>query len=35
MVDPTTWQIKLREGVQWDKGYGELTAEDLAYTGRS
>lgn len=32
MVDPTTWQIKLREGVQWDKGYGELTAEDLAYT---
>lgn len=32
MVDPLTWQIKLREGVQWHKGYGEVTAEDLAYT---
>lgn len=31
-IDPTTWQIKLREGVQWQKGYGELTAEDLVYT---
>lgn len=32
VVDPLTWQIKLREGVQWQKGYGEVTAEDLAYT---
>jgi peptide/nickel transport system substrate-binding protein len=32
VVDPLTWQIKLREGVQWHKGYGEVTAEDLAYT---
>ena len=31
-VDPLTWQIKLREGVKWHKGYGEVTAEDLAYT---
>jgi peptide/nickel transport system substrate-binding protein len=27
-----TWAIKLREGVKWHKGYGELTAEDVAYT---
>jgi peptide/nickel transport system substrate-binding protein len=32
MVDPLNWQIKLREGVTWHKGYGEVTAEDLAYT---
>lgn len=32
MVDPLNWQIKLREGVQWHKDYGEVTAEDLAYT---
>ncbi len=31
-VDPLTWQIKLREGVKWHKGYGEVTAEDLVYT---
>ena len=31
-VDPTTWEIKLREGVLWHKGYGEVTAADLAYT---
>ncbi len=31
-VDPLTWQIKLRSGVKWHKGYGEVTAEDLAYT---
>ncbi len=31
-VDPLTWQIKLREGVMWHKGYGEMTAEDLVYT---
>lgn len=30
--DPLTWRIKLREGVMWQKGYGELTAEDLVYT---
>ncbi|MFI5013969.1 MAG: ABC transporter substrate-binding protein [Hyphomicrobiales bacterium] len=30
--DPLTWRIKMREGVRWHKGYGEVTAEDLAYT---
>lgn len=30
--DPLTWVIKLREGVQWQKGYGELTADDVVYT---
>jgi peptide/nickel transport system substrate-binding protein len=30
--DPLTWRIKIREGVQWQKGYGEVTAEDVAYT---
>jgi peptide/nickel transport system substrate-binding protein len=30
--DPLTWRIKLREGVKWHKGFGELTAEDLVYT---
>ena len=30
--DPLTWRIRLREGVKWHKGYGEVTAEDLAYT---
>jgi peptide/nickel transport system substrate-binding protein len=30
--DPTTWRIKLREGVKWQKGYGEVTADDLVYT---
>jgi peptide/nickel transport system substrate-binding protein len=29
--DPLTWRIKLREGVKWQKGYGEFTAEDLVY----
>ena len=33
-LDPLTWRIKLREGVQWHKGYGEMTAEDLVYTWR-
>ena len=33
-INPLTWQIKLREGVQWHKGYGEMTAEDLVYTWR-
>ena len=31
-TDPLTWQIKMREGVKWQKGYGELTAENLHYT---
>ena len=30
--DPLTWRIRLREGVKWHKDYGEVTAEDLAYT---
>jgi peptide/nickel transport system substrate-binding protein len=30
--DPLTWRIKIRDGVKWQKGYGELTAEDVAYT---
>jgi peptide/nickel transport system substrate-binding protein len=30
--DPLTWRIKLREGVKWQKGYGEFTAEDVVYT---
>jgi len=30
--DPLTWRIKLREGVKWHKGYGEVTADDLVYT---
>lgn len=31
-LDPLTWRIKLREGVHWHKGYGEVTAEDLVYS---
>src|ERR1700694_1024350 len=31
-VDPLTWRIKLREGMMWHRGYGEVTAEDLVYT---
>src|ERR1700687_2148736 len=31
-VHPLTWPIKLREGMMWHKGYGEVTAEDLVYT---
>lgn len=30
--EPLTWRIKLREGVKWQKGFGEMTAEDLVYT---
>ena len=30
--DPLTWRFKLREGVKWQKGFGELTAEDVVYT---
>ncbi len=29
--DPLTWRIRLREGVKWQKGFGEFTAEDVAY----
>jgi len=28
---PTTWILKLREGVQFQRGYGEMTAEDVAF----
>jgi len=31
-VDPLTWQFRLQEGVQWHKGYGEVTADDVAFT---
>jgi peptide/nickel transport system substrate-binding protein len=31
-TDPLTWRIKLREGMKWQKGYGEVTGEDLVYT---
>ncbi len=30
--DPLTWRIKIREGVKWQKGFGEFTAEDVDYT---
>ncbi|MDN5925872.1 MAG: ABC transporter substrate-binding protein [Hyphomicrobiales bacterium] len=30
--DALTWRIKLREGVKWHKGYGEMTAEDVVYS---
>ena len=30
--DPLTWRIKLREGVRWHQGYGEMTASDILYT---
>ncbi|MCL4553778.1 MAG: ABC transporter substrate-binding protein, partial [Actinobacteria bacterium] len=32
MVDPLTWRVKIREGMKWQKGYGEVTAEDLVYS---
>lgn len=32
LVDPMTWRVKLREGVKWHKGFGELTSEDVVYT---
>ena len=28
----TTWTFKLRQGVQFHKGYGEVTAEDVAFS---
>jgi peptide/nickel transport system substrate-binding protein len=30
--DATTWIVKLRQGVQFHKGYGEMTAHDVAFT---
>lgn len=30
--DNITWTFRLREGVQWQKGYGEFTAEDVIYS---
>jgi len=30
--NPTTWVFKIRKGVQFHKGYGELTAEDVVFT---
>jgi peptide/nickel transport system substrate-binding protein len=29
--DPLTWEFKLREGVQFHRGYGEMTAEDVEF----
>ena len=30
--DARTWTFKLREGVQFHRGYGEMTSEDVAFT---
>jgi peptide/nickel transport system substrate-binding protein len=30
--DARTWIVKLRPGVQFHKGYGEMTADDVAFT---
>jgi peptide/nickel transport system substrate-binding protein len=30
--DSKAWTFKLREGVQWHGGYGEVTAEDVKFT---
>jgi ABC-type transport system substrate-binding protein len=30
--DQKTWTFKLRKGVQWQKGYGELTSADVKYS---
>jgi peptide/nickel transport system substrate-binding protein len=29
---PEIWRIKLREGVKWHRGHGEVTADDVVYT---
>ena len=31
-TDNQTWTFHLREGVQWQQGYGEFTAADVLYT---
>jgi peptide/nickel transport system substrate-binding protein len=31
-VDATTIEFKLREGVKWDRDYGEVTTEDVRYS---
>lgn len=31
-ADAKTWTYKLRKGVQFQKGYGEMTSEDVAFT---
>jgi peptide/nickel transport system substrate-binding protein len=31
-VSDTRWIVKLRKGVQFHKGYGEMTAEDVAFS---
>lgn len=30
--DKLTWTFKLRQGVQWQHGYGEVTAEDVVFS---
>lgn len=30
--DGLTWDIRLRKGVKWHKGYGEVTAEDVKFS---
>jgi len=30
--DNITWEFKLRQGVQWQKGYGEFTSKDVLYS---
>jgi peptide/nickel transport system substrate-binding protein len=30
--DPLTWRVKIREGVKWHRGYGEMTAQDVLYS---
>ncbi len=32
MSDPANIKFKLKEGLQWSNGYGELTAEDVKYS---
>ena len=31
-IDPTHIEFKLKEGIMWSDGYGELTTEDVAYS---
>src|ERR1700722_2405449 len=32
--DARTWTFHLRHGVQWHKGFGEVTSDDVAFTIR-